>query len=533
MAELWVIDPDQSYRKLREQAMTRPALLPASFPMLAATLLELPHAVAGMFDANVPLVGALLADASGAGAWVLGLHVKSGKELAAALTAGADASYAGRLDGASGVFLLEPKAKKDSTFALGIVNNYLLVAERAPVLPLAGPFVARTLPKRPVPTESIVLTARQAALSGPVPKQLHRLWREQAAELKTLDQKNRQERGGRAPDFGDPLAALNGVGAAVDALSDVLKSARELRAVIEPLDDGLELRVELTPGQEGPAAEVVKELVVGGVEPLLLLPKSTLLGVLTRGSPSQREESAKSMSARLRALFGDRLSESDKKLIDETLAQLARGRGDFGAYALVERGGGLCGVMRGATGDAGAFNAGIKSLLKFPRVRAFSEPLRQFVGELTVRPSSASVPGLPGVTDRAALSIKPARIRTAGASAAALEVESFELLWRADTELLHAAVCGEAAPALVELIQAVPERSLASEPMVSAAARRAGPVSFAAVLRPLALSATDDPTLDRSAPVFIAVGREGSRMRLLARASKAVTSRLFQGAFEP
>jgi hypothetical protein len=532
MAELWVSDPDRSWRKLRDQAGSRPALLPASFPMLAATVLELPHAVAGMFDANVPLLGALVTEPSGSAAWVLGLHVKSGRELAAALTSGADASYASRTDEASGVLLLEPKSKNNPTQpALGIVGNYLLVAERAALLSLAGPFVARTLPKRPPPSEPIVLTARQPALAGPVAKQLQRLWREQASELKTLDQKNRQDRGGRTPDFGDPLAALNGVGASVDTLVELLKSARELRVVLEPLDDGLELRAELTPGQDGPAAEVVRELVVGGVEPLLTLPKNTLFGVLSRGSSSQREESAKSMSTRLRALFAERLSDGDKALIDETFAQLARGRGDFAAYGLVECNGGVCAVMRGAAGDVSAFNSGVKSLLKFPRIRAFSEPLRQFVGEITVRPSSTSVPGLPGRIDRAALTVKPARMRGAGGGHA--DVETFELLWRADSELVYAAAGRDAAPALVELTQGTKERSLASDALVSEAARRAGPVSFAAVVRPLAFTVSEDKELDRAAPIFISVGREGAGMRVRARAARAVVRGLLQGAVEP
>jgi hypothetical protein len=534
MAELWVSDPDRSWRKLRNQAGSRPALLPASFPMLAATLLELPHAVAGMFDANVPLLGALVTDPSGSAAWVLGLHVKSGRELAAALTSGADASYASRTDEASGVLLLEPKSKSNPTQpALGIVGNYLLVAESASVLFLAGPFVARTLPKRPPPSESIVLTARQQALAGPVAKQLQRLWREQASELKTLDQRNRQDRGGRAPDFGDPLAALNGVGASVDTLVELLKSARELRVVLEPLDDGLELRAELTPGQEGPAAEVVRELVVGGVEPLLTLPKNTLFGVLSRGSSSQREESAKSMSTRLRALFGERLSDGDKALIDETFVQLARGRGDFAAYGLIECNGGVCAVMRGAAGDVSAFNSGLKSLLKFPRIKAFSEPLRQFVGEITVRPSSTSVPGLPGRVDRAALTLKPARMQAAGRGAAQADVETFELLWRADSELVYAAAGRDAAPALLELTQGTKERSLASDALVSEAARRAGPVSFAAVVRPLAFTISEDKEVDRAAPIFISVGREGTGMRVRARAAKAVVRGLLQGAVEP
>jgi hypothetical protein len=239
------------------------------------------------------------------------------------------------------------------------------------------------------------------------------------------------------------------------------------------------------------------------------------------------------MSERIRALFGERLSDGDKALIDEAFVQLARGRGDVAAYGLVERDGGVYGVMRGAAGDVNAFNGGLKSLLKFPRIRAFSEPLRQFVGELTVRPSSTTVPGLPGRVDRAAVTLKPARMRAAGGSAGAIDAETFELLWRADSELVYAAAGRDAAPVLVELVQSTAERKLASDALVSAAAQRAGPVSFAAVLRPLAFAVAGDQELDRSAPVFIAVGREGAGMRVRARAAKAVVRGLLQGAIEP
>jgi hypothetical protein len=57
-------------------------------------------------------------------------------------------------------------------------------------------------------------------------------------------------------------------------------------------------------------------------------------------------------------------------------------------------------------------------------------------------------------------------------------------------------------------------------------------VSFALVLRPLALAAPE-PALDRAAPVFIAIGRQGGGMQVRVTAAKAAVSGLLRGAFEP
>jgi hypothetical protein len=124
-------------------------------------------------------------------------------------------------------------------------------------------------------------------------------------------------------------------------------------------------------------------------------------------------------------------------------------------------------------------------------------------------------------------------MRMAGARPGELDVENFELLWRSENQMLHVAAGRDAAPALVELVQGSPKGTLAGDAVVSAAAARAGAVSFAAVLRPLALSVSEDPNLDRSAPVFIAVGREKGGMRVRAKAGVAVVRGLFEGAFEP
>ena len=531
MAELQVPHPEATWRKLRDLAGSRAALLPASFPMLVATLLDLSHTAAGSIDSDVPAVGAVIASGTEP-AWVFGLHVKSGRELAAALTNGADASHAARLDATSGVLLLEPKARKsEDTTALGIVGNYLLVAPSPSPLVAAGPFVARTLPGRPQVAEPLVLSARQPALKGAIVKLLREAWRARAAELKAADRSNRERHGGRAPDFGDPLAALSGVDAAVDAAGAVLEGARELKLIVDPQEAQLELRAELAPEADGPAAELVRELEGADLGPLLELPRATAFGVLTRSTRAQRDTSAKNLRERLQALFGERITASDRALLEQTFADLARGRGDFAAYGVLDQNGAFAAMMRGAAGDAAAFDLGMKSLLKLPKLPAFAEPLRQFVGALAVRTSSVSVPGLDGKVERAALSLKPARVDLGG-QAVQLEPQAFELLWRVEGPLVYAAVARNAAPALLQLVKPAGQ-TLAADPELYAAVKRAGTASFAAVLRPLVF-VDAAPNLDRSAPVLLTLGRQANRGAVLRiSVAKAVVDAAARGAFEP
>jgi hypothetical protein len=504
LAELHATTPQATWAVLRELAGTPAALLPSTFPVLAASMLGLPPLVSGQIDADVPVVGALAGTEGGEPGWVVGLHVKSGRELVAQLGSGADASYAPRTDAASGVVVLEAKpGRASSGVVLGVVGNYLLASQRVEDLTALGPYVARSLPKQPQPREPIVVVARQAALKGPVVAGVRRIWRRYALELERADRKNREKHGGRAPDFGDPAAALAGAGAGVDMVTTVLESARELRLVIQPFPDRLDARLELSPGPAGAASELSKELTPGGLEPFLALPKDTLLAVHSRSSPAERQASAKASEERLNALFGDRLKPADQKLVGHALGELAAARGDYTSYAVLSRSEQTALVMRGAVADAARFDAGAKSLIKLLEVRAFAEPIRQFIGEVSVKQSSSKVAGIDQTVQRAVVSVSPVSLFGAGAPKRG-EQKAFEVLWLVKDGTAYGVAARDAAPLLAEIMAADFPSTLGADPEVKRGADRAGQVATAVLARPGGFGLIEG---GGRAPVLLTLGR--------------------------
>jgi hypothetical protein len=163
-------------------------------------------------------------------------------------------------------------------------------------------------------------------------------------------------------------------------------------------------------------------------------------------------------------------------------------------------------------------------------MRAFAEPARQFVGELAVQTSSASVPGVAGRVERATLKLKPARLELGG-QPVSLEPQAFELLYHFDGSLVHAAAGRSAGAALAELVKPAGP-TLEQDPVLGAAAKRAGAVSFAAVVRPLAF-VEPAAKLDRSAPVLVVLGPKSPGAGLLRLiAARPVVEAVAGGAFD-
>jgi hypothetical protein len=508
LADFWLQNPEQTWKSMRELAGGPALLLPSTFQLFASTLLGLPAQAAGSIDGNVPVVGVFVGSPQGP-RWVVALHVKSGRELVQQLTAGADAKHAARADAATGITFIEPKAGKSSeAIALGVVGYYLLAAESAGELAAAGAYVARSLPTRPAPKAPIGLVAREEALKGPIGEGLRRMWRGYAVELEDLDRANRRQHGGRAPDFGDPAAALAGIGSAVDSLAELLAGAKTLELRIAPQAARLDVRVELQAQKQGELAELLRGLTLGDHAPLLALPKDSLLAIESRGKPAD-VEAAKSVRERLTALFGDRLSDADTKQVEQTFMSLAKGRGDQTSYALVSRNGEPALIMRGKVEDAREFSAGVRSLFKLVRVRAFAEPIRQFIGDVTISESTIKLAGVDGEVNRVLLTIKPAAAALAApglaGKGAKRESKTFELTWVVADGTAHVALARESAPLLSELVVLEKSKTLAADPDATGAANRAGAAAFAVFARPIGLGLL--PGEDAAAPVLAAMGR--------------------------
>ncbi|MET0794451.1 MAG: hypothetical protein ABW061_23215, partial [Polyangiaceae bacterium] len=108
LGELSLAHPDVTYRALRELGSPLSSLLPAGFPMFAATLAGLPPLSADSFDADLPGVGLLVQGSAGEPGWVLAAHVVSGPELVAKLSTGDRAPFRAVAIGNAGLKALEP-----------------------------------------------------------------------------------------------------------------------------------------------------------------------------------------------------------------------------------------------------------------------------------------------------------------------------------------------------------------------------------------------------------------------------------------
>ena len=523
-ATLTVGKPGETWAKLRETGGGPARLLPQSFGLLVSTFLGLPAAAADAIDADVALTGAALSDDKGNLEIAIAIHVRSGRDLVTRLSAGGDAIYSAREDSASGITLLEAKPGKAPTgVALGVLGNYLLAGREASALTQAGPYAARTLPKQPAPQVPVLVSLEKRALSGPVAQAIREAWKGKQAELSKLDDVNRQKHGGRAPDFGDPRAALAGLSGTIDGFINLLQSAASGRIVVEPQGDRLEVNVELDAEEQGAAADLVAALAVGDAEPITALPVSTPIVVLNRTTAATRQASAKSMNEGVAGLFGDRLTVPDREKVKAVLEKLSEGRGDWETYGVyLDKGkGGL--VYRALVSDPKSFDAGAKDLFKLLTVRALAEPLRQFAGEMTVKQSTAQVPGVPGTTQRALVQLKPTAMRAASdkTGKVSTETQNVELLWAHANGRVLGAASFDAVPVLGALFgaEAEPKATHKSDAKVSQALGRVKDAAFVVLVQPLRLGG--GTVLAPSSPLVVSFGKRGTTGFLRAEADQA------------
>jgi hypothetical protein len=508
LAELYLSKPDETWKRMRALAGGAAMLLPASYPMLVTSMLGLAASVAGSIDPDVPTVGVVTSTSPEQASVVLAIHVKSGRELVAALSTGNDPMFRTSPDAASGITLLDPilpRGKQD--LHLGVLGNYLIAASTRDELVRAGPFAARTLPTRDPKADGLIGTLEGASLKGPIASTLRNRWKRVASELDAADRKKREQEGGRAPDFGDPKVALGKIGSTVEELIASIESSRRGRVSLVPLADRLDARIELEAEPGGALARALEGMVIGDLEPLLAMPNSTDLALFDRTSPEAREQSARSLAEGMAALLGERLAEPDRKRIARVTEELAKGRGDTSTYALLSTGDKSHLVYSGAAADPKRLNQGIEGLLELPKLRGVADPLREFIGELSVKRGTAEVSGLDGKAQRATITIKPKKEDKPGAKPDK-QPKTYELYWVMAGDRLHAALSEDPAPALAELANARGSNTLGVEPRTAAAAKRiGGAAGFALFADPVAFMAGKQKA---SAPLLLVLGKEGN-----------------------
>lgn len=509
VGELYVQDPGRTWKELRDAANI--ALLPQHYGVLLTTVLGLPPLLADAFDDGAMTTGAATLDGSGRLQAVVGARVTSGKELVARLTTGSKASHDEARD-ASGMTLLKPKPGKASAeISLAVLGNVLLVAQSEDALRDAGPYVARTLPTKKPPAPGAVLVVPKEALRGALAKEVRARWKRVEASLAAKDRENRAKHGGRAPDFGDPAAALSVMSGSVGDWVKMLEEVESAQVQLAGKGDSIQLRLTVDPGASKPLSEWISGLSLGDARPLLALPRRSALGVLTRSTEEQRGASAKSTAAALGRLFGDRLKAPEQEKIEAALGDLARARGDEALFGL-SLGATQGVVFRGPAGDRKAFDSAMKGMVGLLRMNAFREPLRQFVGDYDLKQSTTKIVGLDAPVQRVLLSVKPSAMRRAKDPQGELPAtpQPVEALWTQNAEHTYGALAVDAPPLLIDLVAGEANKTWETVPGLATRLDKLGnQAGFFVVVRPAPLLGQD--LLDAPGVVSLSAGRAGTQ----------------------
>jgi hypothetical protein len=355
LADVFVTTPGATWTKAR-QAVGGPAVfMPQSFGGLVTTLIGMPITQAAELDEAVPAVGAFARQGKGPLAFTVAVHVKDGDRFLTQLTKGEGARYEATLDVPSHVTLLVDKiaAKTGSArTALGVLGNYLLVAEKPADLIALGPYVVRTLPARPPPKEEVVMELSDASLAGPVAEALRDL---------------RED--------GESAAALVSVGGMLDTLGTLLGSASRARITVSLDAQVVRARANVVPKPGGAGEKLVAELPVGDAKPLLDLPEGTTLGLLWRESAASRAESAPKQADSLAKLLGKDVSGEDREAIRAALRAEAEARGDWQTVGITFAGTGPTAVVRAPVGDAEKMKKALKQLTDLGALPTFKKSL--------------------------------------------------------------------------------------------------------------------------------------------------------------
>ena len=387
VTELFVPRPDRTWDAVRASLAGTTPLLPSSAAVFLGGTLGLPVSTLDQLDLLVPMVGAL-ADVQDDVAAVVGIHVKDGARFVELVTSGNPRFTKG--DAENGVVMLaSPAAYEGVLYAVS--GNYLVLSQNAEALRRFAPFVSRTLPGRPVPSEDIVVTASHQALSGPVIGRAKKVWDSWKHDREADDLAMRAKHGGSAPDFGDPAQALADIDAKAARFFTILDDLAEARlaVTVEPKSaaaaPSYRALVSVKPATgSGAAAQEIASMAVAEADPLLSLPAGVAVALLMRDTAEQREQSSSTQVEAISKVLGGRLQPEDKGKVAAAFQSWSKGRGDWLTAGLVWAGPTRAAVIRGAVADPAELGRGISAMLKLLSVRAIADPLSSWVGEMKI-----------------------------------------------------------------------------------------------------------------------------------------------------
>ena len=506
LADVYLASPNSSWTKLQRGVGGAVGILPATLPGVLVALADLDISLASELDGTAPMFGVVAGDPGDPGIAVA-MKLVDPRRARGLLADGDTARFAAK--DVSGMTLLVPNRSTTSDRKLEIAitqNGYLLVARTAGDLARLGPYLTRTLPARPLPTESaVVIEVGRTALKTMLEPKVDALWKDGKSFLLAQDERMRAERG-RAPDFGDPVAIVAAVDAMLGRRVAILGDLEKLRLALDVSDDATVLTATMTPaGADGPARRWVDGMKIGDPSPVLALPAVSALALSVRDGEAERAEQSKELEKTIASALGPRLKEPAK--LHDVIEAMTSARDEAAAFALtLDEPTGL--LVRAPVRDAGAADKAIRGLFEMTKADPFKELLR-------IRDVSSATEELPGLGTISTITLtrapndpgRRADGRTARPDAGAPSTSKSTtsgVAWITDENVLSLGAGTE--PAVTLKIGARPDRKLADEPALKRFTSAIGSdASTIVVAQPLRL----DPKRANlpTAPLGIAIGR--------------------------
>lgn len=465
LADIWLPQPKALLGRLRPKLAG--LAVPKNVELFFAEAAELPAVAADGFASDVPLIAA--AFATDHVFVVFALPLTSPADFVARATSGAAATH--RAKPLHGMTQLVPLAAGSSR-PLFVRGRYLLLSERPEDARFAANYLAAGLARRRVPvSDGVVVQLPERALAGPASRLLEETWRSSKAWLTAAQRRESDRHAGRAPDFGDPAAAVAGLGRGVMALKGLLESTKELELRLEPGDGRVLIDARLLPEKTGVLAELLADSASGDTTSLLAVaPESTVIA-LFRSTREGRERTGKEIASQLEGLLGERLGRGGAELIETTLSRFALGRGDELLLAL-DLDPVPAMLLRCTVDDRERLDAALEGLLEMPKVPALAAPASALLGPIDVGPVHRNAAG-----GSAPLTVGPAGAR-----------QHLELEWKYSERYLELrlGLGSRQTPALRS------RQSPASATSLGDALRRHSPAEAVVALRVVAASADRD-----------------------------------------
>jgi hypothetical protein len=509
IADVFVPNPDAAWAKARAAAGGPALFLPGTTGGLAATMLGLPVAAGHTIDGGVPVVGAIVANpAAGQPLGVLGLHVRAGDSFIDQVTKGEAARFVARVDDKTTMTLLEPKGGGQRPVVMGVLGNYLLVAQTLQALTEVGPYVARTLPGAKMPKDDVSFELPSTALAGPIANGLRASW-------DTLKPK-------KSPGGAQGTSLPSPIGGLVEAMISILGDLDHARIAVNMDDGAARVRLIGTP-KAGAGAKSVEAMNVGDPRWMLELPAETEVAMFLRDGAAVRASDAKNYAAAITRALGPETPPEDGRAIEAALVAVAEGRGDSFTAGLSLLPTGPAAYVRSEVSDVDKLGKALQDLtglVKLPSVKAY-------MGEAAVDVSTgkAVVEGMAADVRRVRLERKTEKAKgekgkdkgdkgnKADAPAdGSGPPTSIDVLYTLGKDALWLAAGYDAKGALRSVMNAPGKENLSGRAEMKAALEAAGDhVAFVIVVDPIRLLARQagKAELGPSAPILFAVGKGG------------------------